>query len=433
MNDDEYAPALDMGTSESADEASATDHHARVTTTDAPAAPRGDNPNTPPPTPNREPRIVSDKTRAMFRELAAKVKAGEVSVESDDLVPVEHDAAPEPVETASPPAVAVAAPVVPVTASPAAQAAAALPAPVPRPAPVAPTVDVGKAAEEQRKLLADMREKQLADREAKLAEREKALPSREKLLESPVPTLAQFIRDTYGITDDADLKDTITDLMTEMSETYHGVKLPDEIKNRVESRKAVRSVKAYKANLDRQQADLIARSEAQTKADAEAREKADAALYEQRAVAQLTELVGAAQASYPYLAVQEGHAAIVWEVLKEQHSRGMTADWASAAQYANDYYKQEHERTEAEAAKRATRLKTLLAPVATPAPAKAVASPGGASGPAPTPPAPAALQPPAKPQVDPADDIVGEDRRESRARSLRKLVAKHGLGANNAR
>lgn len=440
MADDDYAPALEMDGA-SAREASDVTHHERVDTAAAPPPapkPVGDDPNSPPQVPVAEPASRA-KARAMFRDLSAKVMKGELSIDTgSDLVPVEHDApaaAPPPKHTAPVPAAPV-----PPTASPAAQAAAAIAPPVAPtrqvPPPQPPPHDVGKAEAEQRKLLLDMRQKDLEAREAALVAKEKQLPSREKLLDRPVQTLAEYIRDVYGITDDNELKDTITDLMTEMSEQYHGVKLPDEIKTRVDSRKALRSVKAYKAGLDRERAELQAKAEAQSKADADARDKAEAVEHEKRAVAQLTGLLDAQQAQFPYLVVQDNHAAIVWEVLKERHNRGLTTNWADAAKYANDYYQAEHERSQTESAKRAARLQTLLAPAATAAPAPAVASPGGAPGPAPTPHAPAvpAPQPPAEPQIltgDPSE-IIGEDRKEARARSLRKLIAKHGLGANSA-
>src|ERR1044071_9524878 len=118
--DDDYAPALDMGTTEQHDDAAATTHHARQDTTDAPVVTKGDNPNTPPPEPRAEAK-GRDKMRSMFRDLSAKVRAGGVSIDTvRHLVPVEHDPPPaKPVPTPAAPA-----PLVPPTASPAAIAAA---------------------------------------------------------------------------------------------------------------------------------------------------------------------------------------------------------------------------------------------------------------------------------------------------------------------
>lgn len=426
MSDSDYEPALTESTDTGAD--SAPVERRGEPKPDPVQLPAGavDDPDHSEP---RQQRVWNPKSRQMFRDLAAKVKAGEVSVEANDLVPMEHAAA-QPVAPA--PAPAPAQPAVPATASPAAQAAAVIPAPVPR--PVAPQPDVAKVAEEQRKLALDMREKQLAEREAALVAKEKAAPTRGKLVENPVPTLAQYIRDEYGITDDAELKDTITDLMTEVSEQYHGVKLPDDVKARVEGRKAVRLVKASGARLAAREAEIAERQAAQARAEQEAREKADAAEHERRAVEQSTGLVTQAQATYPYLAVQDNAGAIVWEVLKEAHNLGHKIDWQGAAQYANDFYKTEFEKEQAATQQRSARLQTLLAPAATPAPAPAAASPGGAPGPAPKQPA-APIAPPSPqptPTVDPADDLIGEDRRERRARSARALLRKHGLGANNA-
>lgn len=428
---EDFEPALDTGAAETSDDAAGIDQHSRQATAEPAPAPRGDNPRLPPVEPRPEPK-GRDKARAMFRDLSAKVRAGEVAIDNgSDLVPMEHEAA-KPALVAAPAAVATP---VPATASPAAQAAAVIPAAVQRPAPVAAPQqnDVTKAAETQRALLLDMREKEIAAREAKLVEREKTVPTSQKLIDAPIPTLAQYIRDSYGITDDAELKDAITDLMTEMSEQYHGVKLPDDIKNRVESRKAVRTVRADRLAIARERAEFATKAEEQRKADVDAREKADSEVYEKRAVSQITGLIEANQKTYPYLAVQDNHAAIVWDVLKERHNRGESTNWAEAAQLADDHFKQQHEASQTESAKRAARLATLLAPVAPVAPAKPAVSPGGAPGPAPTPPAQAAtpqLEP--KPALADPSDVIVEDHRDARRRSLRNLIAKHGLGADSA-
>jgi len=419
---DDYEPALEM---------EATPEPAEV---EAPVASTNDGP--PPPDSTSQPRgqrTLSDKTRAMFRDLSSKVRSGEVSVEVDDLVPVDHTPAPAasvPVPVPAP--VPVAPVLVPPTASPAAQAAAALPAPEPRfvakiPAPTGlpaiPQADTRAAALEERERL-------LKEREAALDERAKKLPSSQRLIDAPVQTLAEYIRETYGITTDEELKDTITDLMTEMSETYHGVKIPEEIRARVDSRKALRSVKAYRSTLERDRAELVEREAAAKRLADEAKQKADVESYEAKAVSQLHALLAPVEATYPFLAVQDNAPAVVWEVLKAAHDEGHKLTWDQAAKFANDHYQAEHQRSQAEAAKRVARLNTLLAPAASPAPAKPAASPGGAPGPAPTQPAAAAQPTPATaPTVDPADEIIGEDRRERRARSARALVAKHGLAA----
>lgn len=429
-SDDDYEPALDMDAPPAPAELEAE----VIATNDGP----------PPPDSTSEPRgqrVRSDKNRAMFRELASKVKAGEVTIETeDDLVPVEHapvEHAPAAAAVAPPaakPTPVVAPAAVPATASPAAQAAAAIPAPAPGPVPrqTAPPAGMPSIPQADTRLLElERREAALKEREAALDARAKKLPSRERLIEAPVPTLAEFIKESYGITDDAELKDTITDFMSEMAEQYHGVKLPEDIKARVDGRKALRSVKAIRVGLDAEKASLVER-EAEAKKQAEtAREKSEISEYERKAVGQLATLLQPAETTYPYLAVQDGAPAIVWEVIKAAHDQGHKIDWAEAAKFANDHFKSQHEQAQAEAATRAARLQTLLAPGASPAPARPTASPGGAPGPAPTQPAPAAQPktPKPTPATDPADEIIGEDRRESRARSLRALRAKHGLVA----
>lgn len=361
----------------------------------------------------RAPRVRSDKNRAMFRDLVKAVQAGDVGL-AGDLEPMTHEKPP----AAAAPAAAVA----PLSATPpepplaAAPAAAPLPLPIAAPAPPPPPPPpIDTSAH-------DAREKQLVAREAALAAREKQLPTRSDLIDKPGATLAAYLRDVYGATDDGDYKDVLTDIVTELSETALGVKLPAEVKTAMESRKALRSLKAYKADMTRQQETLAEQRAAAEKQAVADREAADVAARERQATAHVAQLLAdpATKAALPFLHDQElvgemSPAEVVIAVVKEQLKQGQKADWQAAARHANDHYKAQAEAD----AKRGARLQTLLAP-ATPAPAaapaKAATSPGGVPGPAPTTPTTPALV-----EWDPSD--LPMDRQQRRAQSLAKLVA----------
>ncbi len=372
----------------------------------------------------RAPRVWSEKSRAMFRNVVKQVQAGEVDT-AGDLEPMVHtspqaaaarpaavapsQATPGPSLDAAAAAAAPVAPAAPVTPPPGLPALPDLPLPaVPTPEP-APDP---KHAE---------REAALAAREAAIAEREKIWPDRTAVAERPAATFVNWLREAHGITDDAEMKTALTDFVTELSEIGLGVKLPDEVKAAMESRKALRSVKAYKNELTREQAKLAADRAAAEKQAAEARAADEAKQRDMAYVNRIAELIAPAAAQHKFLhdpEVTGGLAPqmIVYEVLKEQQRLGQKPDLATATEYANNYYKAQAEAT----AKKAAHFQSLLAPAApapAAAPAKAATSPGGAPGPAPTTPA----TPPA-PEWDPAD--LPMDRQQRRAQSLALLRAR---------
>lgn len=437
---DEYEPVISVAST--VPEPSTTGE-ARRPTEVATAAPEG---NDEPAGENaRGSRTVSDRTRAMFKTIAARAAKleREENGEPDaaaDLVGMESEAATAPVARAAPATAPARAPL-PAAASPAAQVAAAIvAAPPPVPAPAAPAApvyapapappDVGKAAAEQAKLMAEMRAKQLDDREAALAAREKLLPDRQALIEKPAATLAAYIYEVYGVTDEQERKTVLADVMTELAEIGLGTTLPADAKQTMEGRKALRSVKAYQQNIAKERADLEAKRAAQDKTAAEEREKAELAQQERAAISKVGSLIEepTMKAKLRYLHDAEATsgaapAAIVWEVLKEQHARhqrgeGPEANWQAAAEYADAWFKSQAEAT----AKRGAYLQTLLQPTlpAPAAPAKAAASPGGAPGPAPK---PQLITEAPAPVAEPEDGPL--DWHEQRHQNLRRIKAKH--------
>lgn len=385
----------------------------------------GDNPAAPPGRDARGPRVVSDATRAMLRSIAAKAakaEASELAGVADDLVPMEAEPA---VAIPAPKAVAAPAPVVPV--------APAQPPAAPAPAPVAaPAIDVGKAALEQHGVqleaqaaAAQAREDAIVAREAALAEREKLLPDRSAVAERPAATLVAWLKESQGITGDDEMKSALSDLIAEMSEIGLGAKLPPDFKDGLESRKAVRAMKAWKAENTREQRLAAEQRAAADKQAAAEREKQDIAQRERQAVAQVSTLLTdpAVREQYRFLLDREvigdaDPAAIIIDVVKEQMKAGHEADWRVAAKYADDYFRTQAETT----AKKAVKLQSLLSPkpAAAPAavaPATVAKSPSGAPGPAPT------TQPEPTPTTD--DDEPAMDRRDRRGAERRRLFAKH--------
>jgi hypothetical protein len=385
----------------------------------------------------RSPRVRSDKNRAMFQALVKQVQAGEVDT-GGDLEPMHTTASPP---AAAVPAVAVPPPTVtPAAPSPPPAAAAAAPlAPVaippglpplplvPLPATPAPPPDPRHAE----------REAAIAAREAALVERERLLPDRTALAERPGETLMAWVRSTYDIAadDHEGMKTALKDLVTDLSERGLDVKLPDEVKAAMESRKALRGVKAYKRGLDDRERLLNEQRAAQDKAAAEARELAEQKQRDAAYVNRIGELIAPAKEQHRFLHDPEvtgglSASTIVYEVVKEQQRIAeswqkehpgyqlpaeLAPDLAKATEYANSYYKTQAE----ELARKAAHLQSLLAP-ATPAPAaapaKAATSPGGAPGPAPTTPTT-----PAPVEWDPSD--LPMDRQQRRQASLARLVA----------
>lgn len=424
--EDEYEPAVTDETTgaESGAESAPVVHRsvAAAAETEAKAnGPTGDGEPSPDVGP-RMPRVWNEKSREMFRNVVKQVQASDAPlIDDDELAPMEH-AEPAP---AAAPAVAASAPAV--APAPVAATAPAAPPPglpelpdIPLPGtppvaatPAAPTTPAGP----------DPREAQYAAREAALAEREKLAPDRTALIEKPAATFVAWLRDAHGITSDDELRTALSDFVTELSEQSLGVKLPDEVKAGLESRKALRSVRAYKQTLDKDRQTLTEAKVAAEKQAAEARAAQDKQSAETSYVNKIAELIAPAKEQYRFLhdpEVTGGLRAqdIIYEILKEQQRLGYKPDLPGAVEYGNNYYRQLAEKD----AKRASYLQSLLTPASAPATAQAAVakpSPGGAPGPAPT--APAAKPAAKEPEWDPSD--LPMDGRTRRQASLQRLVA----------
>lgn len=383
----------------------------------------------------KAPRVWSSKSRALFRNVVKQTQAGEVEpATADDLEPMSHTpaaqpgAAPAAATTApaaspvspaaatTPPLPAPAAPVTPPPGLPPLPEMPLAPVAAAPPAPATPAPPDPKHAE---------REAALAAREAALVERERLLPDRRALVENPGAALVNWLKETHGITDEAELKTALADVISEASEVGLKVQLPADVKAGIEGRKATRVVRAYTSTLDARERAITEKAAAQEKAAAEARAAAELEQQEAAYVARLGELIAPAAAQHKFLHDPEitggiPPAAIVYEVLKEQKRLGWAPDLGKAAEFANNYYKAQAEAL----VKKSAHVQSLLAPAAPVAaaaqPAPATASPGGAPGPAPT---PQAKPEPAAAEWDPSD--LPMDRQQRRQAGLRLLVQRN--------
>lgn len=409
-SNDEYEPAID-GTATAEAGAESEPVVKRSVSAAAEAQARAETPVQEDDTPAvgpRMPRQRSDRNRAMFREIVNKVRAGEVETDGD-LEPMVHVAKPAPV-----PAPAAAAPAP-------APAPASAPVPIPpglpplpdMPLPGAPPPPVAAPAPPDPRIAE--REAALTAREAALAAREKQAFDRTALAERPAEVIETLLRDAWGIdaADTEGFRTSVADLVTELSIRHLGVQLPDEVKSPLESRRALRSVKAYKTQLERDRAAVDEQRKAAEKQAAEARVAAERQQADAAYQARIAELIAPAKDQHRYLHdpdITDGLSAqqVVYEVLKEQQRLGHKPDLATAVEYANNFYKDKFER--------AAKMVSRYSPA--PAPAASVKPPSGAPSPAPaTPPKPQ----PTPEEWDPSD--LPMDRQQRRQASLAKIIA----------
>jgi hypothetical protein len=202
-----------------------------------------------------------------------------------------------------------------------------------------------------------VREKSLTEREAKLAEREKQLaPHRERYVDKPALTIRDLVKEWTGAETDDEVKDEVADLITELSDSVLGLPVSAELKNRTESRRAIRQVKSYKADLSRREQAL---ADERAAAEQKQREAAAAAAIGER-------LRAAAADKYPHLMAEDEPHAIVWDVIKTKASREpeWQPNWEEAATLANEHFKKVHQGQH-------QKLSRLFTPAATAAPAQA--------------------------------------------------------------
>lgn len=267
-------------------------------------------------------RVVRDSTRKLFAS-AAQELAKQVEEEDEFAIKVEggddDEAAASPAAAPDPAAVA---------------------AGVPTPAPVVPALspDADKARQ-----TAELREKALAEREAALVKREKAADTRdrarERYLDKPASTIRDLIKEWTAAESDDDLKEEVADLITELSADVLGLAVSPDVKLRADSRKAIRTVRAYKADEVKREA---AKADEQ-KAHAERQRDEHGMHVLSQVLPEAKDDKGTHR--FPYLMSEDAPHAIVWDVIKTQFAReGVQPDWEAAAKLADDYFRHQARR-----------------------------------------------------------------------------------------
>lgn len=265
-------------------------------------------------------RPVSAKVRAMFKEAAAKIASQHTDdPDDDDDVAVIGDQEPAYGSDKAP--AAAGAPAVTTGATGNAPAAPAI-------SPPAPSMDpqVEQLRTQWSAKLAD-----LDAREQALTTAEKASDStrlRDVYFEKGAPAIVEMLKKWTGLDGD-DLRDEIADLVTDLSGQSLGVALPSEVKSRIESKRATKAIKAFKAEqLERERA---AEARTQEIQQAEGRSRAVTALGREMAKPEIAD-------RFRYLSAEDNAGELIYDVVEAQLKRdGTMLRWEEAAKRADDY------------------------------------------------------------------------------------------------
>lgn len=265
----------------------------------------------------RRSHVISDKTRALFKDASASIRKQMTEDEAELYeLPTDEPATPAP---ASPAGTTGQQPA-PVLASPAT-------APAVAPAPsLDPQVQQRLAEVSARAAELDAREKAIADREmrgdmAKLHE--------VYLDKGYAPAMVELVKQWTGASTDAELADEIADLVTELSGHSLGAAVPQDIRARLDSKRALKSVKAHQSRLDKRESELAAQ-----------RQKSDEEQQIHRVVGLLNSEVTKPEhaKTFPFLAAEQNAGELIYETVDAQLKRdGTSLSWTDAAKRVNDY------------------------------------------------------------------------------------------------
>jgi hypothetical protein len=264
----------------------------------------------------RPARVLSQSTREMFKKAAASLKS-QLDDEDDDLydsVGSEDD----PVDDPAPSAAAVAA-----TTTPSAPAPTAA-----TPAAAAPSLDPAIIAERER----------LSQRAAELDRREADITARSvgpleafrsRYLDDEAGAMRDLLKEVTGAATDDELNDAVADLVVGLSVNVLKLNAADDVKQRVESRRVMRQLKAHKAEQAREKV-----------AAAKAAEQAQHTEKARAAIGAIGRELDAVKATYPHLMAEDDPAGFVWDVIQHRHAEsGEVLSWDAAAALANDSFK----------------------------------------------------------------------------------------------
>jgi hypothetical protein len=261
-------------------------------------------------------RVISAKTRELFAKAGAAMKAQLADgSDADDLEPAivlpGEEAEEDPVAAAK---------AAPAAAAPAAPAAVAVPA----------------AASEAMEARLRLREEQLDARETELAAREArpVAPAefRDRYLDSPAALVRELVKEWTGAEGDSAEKAEIADLITELSGQVLGFQVTPEIRTALDSRRALKTVKAHKADIARREAAML---EQQKQAQGKAQLDAAAA-----AIGKEFGTNAELRAKYPFLSTEDDAGPLIVDIVTRHHKKtGEQIDWEVAAERAEKLLK----------------------------------------------------------------------------------------------
>lgn len=195
--------------------------------------------------------------------------------------------------------------------------------------PPAPSLDPGV---QQAKAAYESKLGDLAAREQAVIAREKsadALAFRDTYAERPIHALKDQLTKLGIVTTDDEWKDEVADLVTALSGEVLGVQLPQEVRNKIEAKRALRAVKAQRASIQERE-QLLDRQ----------RQEAQAQLERSRAVESLGKELSKDEhaTQYPWLTAEDNPGEIVVDVIMTRHGKdGTVMKWQDAAKLANEY------------------------------------------------------------------------------------------------
>lgn len=272
----------------------------------------------------RRGRVISDKVRQAFALASKSVKDQLASGEDDDF----ESAIDLPDETTSQ--------VAAVAVSPAPGAVGT------QPAAPAPSLDPAVLAKVQqldaRNAELDAREKAIADRQAAQEVGDFGRLRETYFDKGGAHAIVELVKLWTGASTDTDVQDEIADLITELSGHSLGVQVPQEVKTRLDAKRALKGVKSHQAKLDAREAEIA-------KKQTQASEQANI----QRAITALDTEVRKPELAtqFPFLTVEPNAGELIFETVEAQFKRGgVEMKWTEAAKLVNDYletkWREEH-------------------------------------------------------------------------------------------
>lgn len=267
-------------------------------------------------------RRISDKTRELMREAAAKIKAA--GGLDDEMEPLEHEdleqeeAPPDPAASAE----------LDAQGNPIAKPPEGKPLLEPPPPPSPDHPEVVKLREEYTGKL-----KELETREQQLSARElesDLMALGDQYIEAGAPAVVAVLKKWLGGNpSDEDMQTEVADLIADLSRHVLGAEIPEQVENRIERRRVKRLVAHNKAAQERT-------SKAAAEKARIANEEADRV----RVSSVLTQEITKPENSkaYPFLAAEPEAGAIVYELAQRALAKdGTQLTWNEAAKRANDY------------------------------------------------------------------------------------------------